>query len=68
MTPAPAEIAADLRELSPDECVDSKRRTKRNPNGIRHSSTDHHYTALSDADADEHCLRALRSAARRQGL
>jgi hypothetical protein len=50
------DIAHDLRELSRDECVQR---------GIRHTSTDAHYTALSDADTDAHCRQALVSAARR---
>jgi hypothetical protein len=54
-----AEIAADLAPLTHAECA---------ARGIRHSSTDHHYTALSDADTDEHCRQALRSAGRRCGL
>ena len=57
--PSTAEIATDLATLTPVECA---------ARGIRHSSQDHHYTALSDADTDAHCMQALRSAGRRQGL
>jgi hypothetical protein len=56
MTATAAEIAADLRALSPGECVDSKRRTERNPNGIRHSSQDDHSTAIFPGD-NQHVTR-----------
>jgi hypothetical protein len=57
--PEPSTVSYDLRELSHAECA---------ARGIKHSSEDHNYTALSDADTDEHCRQALRSAARRCGL
>jgi hypothetical protein len=54
-----AEIAADLAPLTHAECA---------ARGLKHSSLDHHYTATSDADTDEHCRQALLSAGRRCGL
>jgi hypothetical protein len=51
-----AEIATDLRELSPDECA---------ARGILHSSADDRSTGLRTGDSFELRQGALRSAARR---
>lgn len=46
-SPTPAEIATDLRELSPLECAEL---------GIRHSSEDDHSTAIFPGD-NQHVKR-----------